>query len=41
VIVWRNPELAAEIRESLAAAERGETEDLGTFEQYLDSGDED
>ena len=41
MIVWRNPELAAEIRESLAAAKRGETEDLGSFEQYLNAGDED
>jgi hypothetical protein len=36
MIVWRNPELAADIREGLEAAERGETEDLGSFEQYLD-----
>jgi hypothetical protein len=36
MIVWRNPELAAEIRQGLEAAERGETEDLGSFEQYLD-----
>src|SRR3984957_11379682 len=36
MVVWRNPELAAEIREGLAAAERGETEDLGSFEKYLD-----
>jgi hypothetical protein len=41
MIVWRNPELAAEIRESLAAAKSGETEDLGSFEQYLNAGDED
>lgn len=36
MIVWRTPELAAEIRNGLEAAERGETEDLGSFEQYLD-----
>ena len=41
MIVWRNPELAAEIREGLAAAERGETEDLGSFGQYLNAEDED
>jgi hypothetical protein len=42
MIVWRNPELAAEIREGLEAAERGETEDLGSFEKYLDDNqDED
>ena len=42
MVVWRNPELAAEIREGLAAAERGETEDVGRFEQYLNAdGDED
>lgn len=29
-------ELAAEIREALAAVERGETEDLGSFAQYAD-----
>jgi hypothetical protein len=36
MIVWRTPELAAEIRNGLEAAERGETEDLGSFEHYLD-----
>jgi hypothetical protein len=36
MIVWRTPELAAEIRNGLEAAERGETEDIGSFEQYLD-----
>jgi len=36
MVVWRNPELAKEIRSGLEAAERGETEDLGSFEQYLD-----
>jgi predicted transcriptional regulator len=34
--VWRNPDLAAEIREGLAEAERGETVDLGSFAQYGD-----
>jgi len=28
--------LAAEIREALAAARRGETEDLGSFARYAD-----
>jgi hypothetical protein len=41
MIVWRNPELAGEIREGLQAAERGETEDLGSFMQYADDDDED
>jgi hypothetical protein len=41
MVVWHNPELAAEIREGLTASERGETEDLGSFEQYLDDEDED
>jgi hypothetical protein len=36
MIVWRNPDLAAEIREGLAEAERGETVDLGSFAQYGD-----
>jgi hypothetical protein len=40
MVVWRNPELMGEIREGLEAAERGKTEDLGSFEQYLDDGDE-
>jgi hypothetical protein len=40
MVVWRNSELAAEIREGLAAAERGETEDLGSFEQYLDDAED-
>lgn len=33
-------QLAAEIREALAAAERGETEDLGSFAQYADEPDD-
>lgn len=33
-------ELAAEIREALAAADRGETEDLGSFAQYADEPDD-
>lgn len=33
-------ELAAEIRSALAAAERGETEDLGSFAQYADESDD-
>lgn len=42
MIVWQNPDLAAEIREGLAAAERGETIDRGSFQQYLDDNrDED
>ena len=41
MIVWRNPELASEIREGLQAAERGETEDLGSFQHYVDDEDED
>jgi len=42
MIVWRNPELAGEIREGLRAAERGETVDRGSFQQYAsDEDDED
>lgn len=33
-----SPELAAEIREGLAAAERGATEDLGSFARYAGEG---
>ena len=33
-------QLAAEIRDALAAAERGETEDLGSFAQYADDPDD-
>jgi hypothetical protein len=40
MIVWRNPELAGEIREGLQAAERGETEDLGSFEAYVDEAED-
>jgi hypothetical protein len=41
MIVWRNPDLATEIREGIAEAERGETVDLGSFAQYSDDEDED
>src|ERR1700684_4170404 len=41
MIVWRKPDLAAEIREGIAEAERGETVDLGSFAQYGDVEDED
>lgn len=42
MVVWRNPELAAEIRKGLAEADTGETRDLGSFREYLDDGgDED
>ena len=34
MIVWRNPELAGEIRQGLTEAEEGRTVDLGSFEQY-------
>src|SRR5580698_5936568 len=34
MIVWRNPELASEIRQGLMEAEHGTTVDLGSFEQY-------
>ena len=40
MIVWRNPELAATIHEGLADAERGDTVDLGSFEQYGDGEDD-
>lgn len=33
-------ELAAEILEALAAVERGESEDLGDFNQYADEDDD-
>jgi hypothetical protein len=32
-------ELAAELREALAASERGETDDLGSFAQYADESE--
>jgi len=42
MIVWRNPELASEIREALDEANRGDTVDLGSFDQYdNDEDDED
>jgi hypothetical protein len=34
-------ELAAEIQEALAAADRGETLDLGSFAQYVDDDGDD
>ncbi len=39
MVVWRNPELAAEIRQGLTEAEEGRTADLGSFEQY-DTGED-
>jgi hypothetical protein len=41
MIVWRNPELAASIREGIAEAERGDTVDRGSFAQYADDDSED
>jgi hypothetical protein len=41
MIVWHNPDLAAEIREGLAEAERGKTQDVGSFQQYQGEEDED
>lgn len=40
-LVHENPALAAQIREGVAQAERGETVDLGSFAQHLDEGDDD
>jgi hypothetical protein len=34
-LVHDDPELAEQIREGIAQAERGETIDLGSFAQYL------
>ena len=34
MVVWRNPELAADIRQGLMEAEQGRTTDLGSFAQY-------
>jgi hypothetical protein len=39
MIVWRNPQLASEIPEALDEAERGETVDLGSFDQHDDEED--
>jgi hypothetical protein len=41
MIAWRDPELARAIREGIEQAERGETIDRGSFEQYADDGLED
>ena len=41
MIVWRNPELAASVREGIAQAETGQTVDLGSFEKYAADDDED
>ena len=40
MLVWRNPELAASIREGIAEAERGETADRGSFAQYAETSDD-
>lgn len=40
-LVHENPELAEQIREGIAEAERGETVDLGSFAQHLDERDDD
>lgn len=39
-VPYVSEQLAAEIQEALAAAERGETEDLGSFAQYADEADD-
>jgi len=36
MIVWRNPELAASIRQGVAEAEAGQTQDRGSFADYAD-----
>jgi hypothetical protein len=40
MIVWRRPELAAEIRKSLDEADKGATADLGSFSQYLNGAED-
>jgi hypothetical protein len=39
--VWRDPELAASIRQAYEQAEQGKTIDRGDFNQYLEEDDED
>ncbi len=41
MIVWRNPGLASEIRDGLAEADRGDTVDQGSFQQYDDHDEND
>jgi hypothetical protein len=42
MIVWRNPELAAAVRQGIAEAEAGQTTDRGSFAHYAeDPEDED
>jgi hypothetical protein len=36
MVVWRNPDLAAEIREGIKEAKSGSTVDLGSFAEYLE-----
>ena len=36
MIVWRNPELAASVREGIAEAKAGQTIDRGSFAKYAD-----
>jgi hypothetical protein len=40
MVIWRNPGLMQELRRGLEEAEQGETIDRGTFQQYLDTGDD-
>lgn len=41
MVVWRNPDLAAEIREGIKEAQAGKTTSLGSFSQFLEDDDED
>lgn len=36
MVVWRNPELAAAVRQGIAEAEAGQTTDRGSFAQYAE-----
>lgn len=40
-LVHEDPQLAAQIREGIAQAQRGETVDLGSFAQHLDEDGDD
>jgi hypothetical protein len=40
MIVWRNPELAAAVRQGIAEAEAGQTTDRGSFAQYAEDADD-
>ena len=40
MMVWRNPELAAAVRQGIAEAEAGQTTDRGSFAEHAESAED-